>query len=157
MRLLPDEKKPLIGVAQKPLPDSIPYVPPLANTFTQNSTVLAPEASPLVPPVPVKKLSDAEIIAGVTNISLNESVQSPLIDLASEQPPAQQPALPVSPTQIEASQQPLQPQQTPLSHHVYGSIAPTSVASLNESFGIATAEPSNQYYSQTVSNGQGSH
>lgn len=162
VRLLPDEKKPLIGVAQKPLPESVPYVPPLANTFTQNSTILAPESTPLVPTVPGKKLSDAEIIAGVTNISLSDNAQSPLIDLANEQPNVppqvegvQQPIQPIQPIQPVQHIQPLQPQQTAIPQHVFASIPPTSVASLNESFGIPTTEPTNQYYSPAVSNGQG--
>lgn len=156
IRLLPDEQqKPLIGVAQKPLPEpTIPYVPPLANTFSHSSTVLAPEPTPL-PAATGQRLSDAEIIAGVSNVSLNESEQQPLINLGPSEP---------APTQIGAPALNQQPQQTyvhpvpinPLIQQNFGAIPPTNVASLNESFGISTAAPTNNYYQPSVStNGPG--
>lgn len=145
-----------MAAGQKPLLETVPYVPPLANTFTQNSTVLAPEPSIMGQSQPVMKLSDADIIAGVSNVNPNEGQQTPLINLSATEPPAVQQV--IAPGQPAPHQLPPQPIQAavPAHQNVYGSIPPTSVASLNESFGISTSGGApNQYYQPTVSNGQG--
>lgn len=151
IRLLPDEQKPLIGLSQKPLTEpTIPYVPPLANTFTQSGPAVGTEA-PAVEPA-VVRLSDAEIIAGVSNVSLNAGEQQPLINLGpADIPTSSAPAA----LQTETGQQPAA-QQPSAVHHIFGTIPPTSVASLNESFGIQAGGPINSYYQPTVStNDQG--
>lgn len=151
----------MIGVAQKPLVEpTIPYVPPLANTFSHNSTVLAPDAVPMGQMPPMPKLSDAEIIGGISNVKLNaDQQQQPLINLAPVESPATQPV----PGQLETNQQPLVPVQAaavapvPTSQS-FAAIPPTSVASLNESFGIATTGMNSNYYQAAVSSaGQGKH
>lgn len=151
IRLLPDEQKPLIGLSQKPLTEpTIPYVPPLANTFSKSGPPVGTEG-PAVEPA-VVKLSDAEIIAGVSNVSLNAGEQQPLINLGPADIPASsaQAAL-----QTETGQHPA-PQQPSAAHHIFGTIPPTSVASLNESFGIQSSGAINSYYQPTVStNDQG--
>lgn len=169
IRLLPDElQKPLIGVAQKPIAEpTIPYVPPLANTFSHNSTVLAPEPTPLIAAGAAgPKLSDAEIIAGVSNVSLNENEQQPLINLGPADPAAAPFGQPGSPQQHQQQQQQppvnqsqqiyVHPTANPLGQPNFAAIPATNVASLNESFGISTAGSTNNYYQPSVStNGQG--
>lgn len=146
IRLLPDEQKPLIGLSQKPLSEpTIPYVPPLANTFSQSGPPVGTEG-PAVDAA-VVKLSDAEIIAGVSNVSLNAGEQQPLIILGPADIPASSPQAAL---QTETGQQPA-PQQPSATQHIFGTIPPTSVASLNESFGIQASGAINSYYQPTVS------
>lgn len=164
IRVLPEElHKPLIGVAQKPIGEpTIPYVPPLANTFSHNSTVLAPEPTPLTGAQAGPKLSDAEIIAGVSNVSLNDNEQQPLINLG---PADSAPAPFGQPGPQQQQQQPavnqsqqiyVHPTANPLGQPNFAAIPATNVASLNESFGISTAGSTNNYYQPSVStNGQG--
>lgn len=153
IRLLPDEKtatnKPFLGTA--PAPISLPYVPPLANTFASTNVNT-------IPMVPNTGKSDAEIVfSGVSNLNLNANAQAPINAGANETPhqQMQQPlAQPNESTQLLAGQQqtieiasaateqsaplintslpPTNYQHTP----VFATVPPTSIPSLNESFNI---------------------
>lgn len=136
IRVLPDEKqtKPLIGAAALPI-GTIPYVPPLANTFS--STFIA-DPTQATPTVPVTGKSDAEIVfSGVVNLNLNqtqgitnEPVQPAELQQFQQQAPAEQTHH--VPQNMSASS-PFQQQQ-----QLFGAVPPTSVASLNDSFNITT-------------------
>lgn len=173
IRVLPEEKttanKPFLGTA----PISVPYVPPLANTFASTNVST-------VPMVPNTGKSDAEIVfSGVGNLNLNSaavpsatvptnavaSVGMPTISNEQHQlqhqqlPPQLQPQLPQQSAEfvIPATSQPpivelaaaaveqplsnapsnMQLPPTNYQHsQVFGTVAPTSIPSLNESFNI---------------------
>lgn len=144
IRVLPDDKqtKPLIGAATMPI-GTIPYVPPLANTFS--STFIAdPTQAP--PTVPLTGKSDAEIVfSGVANLDLNQT--QGLINVSTNAQPVQPPA----PAELQQFQQqtpaeqtlqtPLEPTASPpflQQQQLFGAVPPTSVASLNDSFNITT-------------------
>lgn len=138
IRVLPEEKsaKPLLGSAISPSP-GMPYVPPLANTFT--STFIAePTPAPQQPIVPVTGKSDAEIVfSGVANLSLDQS--QPAADQIQINPttPAAAEATGVSPATLAA---PTTTVGQPISPQLFGSAPPTTnVPSLNDSFNIPTS------------------
>lgn len=165
VRTLPDDKAttPLLGSAQLPATGSaIPYVPPLANTFT------LPGLNN-VPTVPNTGKSDAEIVFdGVKNLNLIPS-QSPaqINPVSSEQqytgtqqqlqptPPQTASApVPSSVAQVSSAHIPFPDPavvtSTPNAHvplatsaSIFGVVPPTSVASLNESFNLPPVPVSN--------------
>lgn len=159
IRYLPDEKqttKPLIGAAAMPI-GTIPYVPPLANTFS--STFIAdPTQAP--PTVPVTGKSDAEIIfSGVANLNLNQAQAATTVPSSVPQVQLQ----PQAPAELQSFQQQGTAEQTlpapvepPASvpflqqQQLFGVVPPTSVASLNDSFNIPTTAnvpPTNPFQS----------
>lgn len=154
IRVLPDEKqtKPLIGAAALPI-GTIPYVPPLANTFS--STFIA-DSTQATPTVPVTGKSDAEIVfSGVANLNLNQT-QGTTNELIQPQAPAElqqfQQQAPAEQThqvpQNVSASSPFQQQQ-----QLFGAVPPTSVASLNDSFNITTTSsnpPPNLFQAQPI-------
>lgn len=155
--MLPDEKgatanKPFLG--QSPSPISLPYVPPLANTFASTNVNT-------IPMVPNTGKSDAEIVfAGVSNLNLNNAPTVPpsLVSDPQSQQQQQQPILQPQPNVIPASlpqevgsaagEQTIQPHPAanatlpPANYQhapVFGTVQPTSIPSLNESFNIPTS------------------
>lgn len=153
IRVLPDEKaastatpavnKPFLGTAPSPI--SVPYVPPLANTFAPNVNT--------IPMVPNTGKSDAEIVfAGVSNLNLNNSIASNVpSNLGTEQQPTELNVTPTSqpievkPVAIEQSQlnsstNTTLPPTTNYQHApIFASVPPTNIPSLNESFNIPTS------------------
>lgn len=148
--MLPDEKstsKPFLGTATSPI--SLPYVPPLANTFASTNVNT-------IPMVPNTGKSDAEIVfAGVANMNLNNepSNAAPLPTVPSV--PTEQQQQPITQQQSNSSSEgiaPVGPQvpavtiekPVPIAttnvtyQHasVFGTVPPTSIPSLNESFNI---------------------
>lgn len=180
IRVLPDEKattnKPFLGTA----PISVPYVPPLANTFASTNVNT-------VPLVPNTGKSDAEIVfSGVANLNLNNAAiptgttavttniaAQPINNSIEQQQQQQQQQYQQqhqlqSQQPIEFLQQPaMQPQSVELATAAieqpvssappnmqlpptnyqhpspFGTMPPTSIPSLNESFNIPpTINPS---------------
>lgn len=157
--------KPFTTATTAPL--SVPYVPPLANTFasTNVSTISM---------VPNTGKSDAEIVfGGVANLNLNSNASGPTNEQQQQQLPPTLPSqhqhpsnesnAPVAHTQsIEMAnvspEQPIQsnaaaqPQTTMTATNyaqqqqqsIFGTVPPTSIPSLNESFNIpsSTINPS---------------
>lgn len=151
IRVLPDDKqsKPLIGSATQPI-GTIPYVPPLANTFSSTFIASGTTEPPPPPTVPVTGKSDAEIVfSGVANLNLNQNHATPNVTTTAQQvqlhaTTEQQQSAPlidlanVAVEHQHQHQQPLQHQQ-PMQPQLFGAVPPTSVASLNDSFNITSA------------------
>lgn len=152
IRALPDDKS-LIGSATMPSVGSataIPYVPPLANTFASTNVNA-------VPMVPNTGKSDAEIVfSGVANMNLgNQHATANLASLPISNEQIQQQQLPTNETisnvhfQSPTEQPPiliassLYQQQAPQNPPIFGTVSPTSIPSLNESFNIPPANIQN--------------
>lgn len=150
--MLPDDKsttKPFLGTAPSPI--SVPYVPPLANTFASTNVST-------VPMVPNTGKSDAEIVfAGVSNLDLNgSSAQTPLL-LESQHSSAAQPIeytmtttshpqiIEVASVAVEQSilnaptNVTLPPTNFQYAPTTFATVPPTSIPSLNESFNIPSS------------------
>lgn len=136
----------------------MPYVPPLANTFASTN---------VIPLVPNTGQSDAEIVfAGVANLNLGQqnvsgsgTIPPPTIPVSSELQQQQQqqfmseasplinvPSQPlISIPAVSESQPPTIPihstmhQQQQQHSSIFGTVPPTSIPSLNESFNIPAA------------------
>lgn len=164
IRVLPDDKAAAAGgaafTATTAAPLSVPYVPPLANTFASTNVNT-------IPMVPNTGKSDAEIVfGGVANLNLNSNTPAGAAAPAvtNEQQQQQQQQLPPTlPPPMAQHQHPSNEsnahtqsiemanvsvsnvaptyatQQPPL----FGTVPPTSIPSLNESFNIpSTINPS---------------
>lgn len=165
IRALPDDKS-FIGSATMPSVGSataMPYVPPLANTFASTNV----NAVPMVPNTKYTGKSDAEIVfSGVANMNLGNqhaTANSESLPISSEQTqlPTSEANSNVhfqSPTEsvalsseiVSNVQQPpistatsLHQQQIHQSPSIFGTVPPTSIPSLNESFNITAANIQN--------------
>lgn len=174
IRVLPDDKAGAAAgtyTATTAAPLSVPYVPPLANTFASTNVNT-------VPMVPNTGKSDAEIVfGGVANLNIstntatttmpaeqqqqqqlpptlpptsqhqqqpsNETIvpttHTQSIELAANVSMGQQPNVSAPPPATYAPPPPQQQQQP----SIFGTVPPTSIPSLNESFNIGLNESFN--------------
>lgn len=151
IRVLPDDKKPIIGSAIPPA-TSMPFVPPLANTFS--STFIASSTEPPAPlTVPTGK-SDAEIVfSGVSNLSINPNPTQPLSTPATEQVPTNLGAPATNTSTVDVTTvtsgstltaiPPTSSVAPPVSPQIFGVAPPTTyLPSLNDSFNIPASSAS---------------
>lgn len=122
IRLLPEEQpsKPLIGTAVAP---AIPFVPPLANTFTStaaNTSIQEQTSTSETTPLTTTEITDT-LTFGIANVKLPDDQSDGTTSTSNY--------VPYGPATTVYT-------HTTTQHNVFGNVPPTSVPSLNESFNI---------------------
>lgn len=145
IRILPDEKSPnpLIGSAVPPASalGTMPYVPPLVNTFSSTFIATPTDQPATVPTVPNLGKSDAEIVFdGVANLKINPNQVSTTAEQVQSTLPAQSTGTMTSATINQSSEQIVA--ATPFSNQ------PIVNAALNESFNLSATATNTPALSQ---------
>lgn len=137
IRLLPEEQsKPLLGTAQKPVvAPAIPFVPPLANTFSTtsaNNGVQEPGSISETTPLTTTEVTDS-ITFGIANVKLPDDLQDGS-----------------NPQYVPQGQATTVYTHTSTQHNIFGTVPLTSVPSLNESFNIPSSNNNNVQNQQSA-------